>query len=268
MNGPYTVIYSYGMEHVGGKWKVIYGIGYQLPWSVAYCALPGIAYALPDWRLLQLSISIPIIIYIPIALSMYESPKWLLSKDKNEKAEKIVKKIVKFNKRNNNAENEIQLEKELYMNADLDGNEKSNYFDLFKTRNLRKMTLIQYFIWFGTSCIYYGLTINVGTLVPNASLYINFLIGGLVEIPSYFVAIIVILYSGRRLPLAGTYFLGGVSLFLMLTVLDSNAGSLAFSNIGKFGLTASFAIIYLYAAEIFPTVLRCLCIKYQDTAHK
>ena len=31
---------------------------------------------------------------------------------------------------------------------------------------------------------------------------------------------------------------------------------MVFSNIGKFGLTATFAIVYLYAAELFPTVLR------------
>ena len=41
-----------------------------------------------------------------------------------------------------------------------------------------------------------------------------------------------------------------------MTVLDNNAGSQAFSNIGKFGITAAFAVNYLYAAEIFPTVLR------------
>ena len=249
--GPYTVIFTYGMEHVGGKWNVIYGIGFQLPWSFAYCLLPLIAYYIPDWVWLQLTISIPLVLLIPIGLIMSESPKWLLSRNKVEKAEKIVRKIVKFNKKHD--VNDVKLHPIEQQSEDT---QKVTVLDLFKTPNLRKVSLIQYFAWFSTSCVYYGLTLNAGTLVPDASLHLNFLIGGLVEIPSYLLSILVILYSGRRIPLSGTFLLGGVSLFLMLTVLDNNAGSLAFSNIGKFGLTASFAIVYLYAAEIFPTILR------------
>lgn len=30
----------------------------------------------------------------------------------------------------------------------------------------------------------------------------------------------------------------------------------ALAMVGKFGITASFAVIYVYTAEIFPTVLR------------
>ena len=215
INGPYTVIYTYGMEHVGDKWKVIYGIGYQLQWSLAYCVMSGIAYVIPDWRWLQLTVSIPIIIYIPIALFMSESPKWLISKDKNEKAEKIVKKIAKFNRKTEVLDSEIKLERELYTNNKDKG--KATFLDLFRMRNLWKVTIIQYCIWFPTSLIYFGLRYNVGTLVPNANLYINFLIGGLVEIASYLFVMFILLYTGRRLPLAGFFFLGSVTLLLMLT---------------------------------------------------
>ena len=32
--------------------------------------------------------------------------------------------------------------------------------ELFKTPNLRKKTLIVYYMWFATACVYYGLTLN------------------------------------------------------------------------------------------------------------
>ena len=37
------------MEIVGGKWKVIVGIGLEFPWAIGYAVLPAIAYAVPDW---------------------------------------------------------------------------------------------------------------------------------------------------------------------------------------------------------------------------
>ena len=47
--------------------------------------------------------------------------------------------------------------------------------------------------------------------------------------------------------------------FIALTLrlfLFSENGKSVLSQIGKFGVTCAFAIIYVYAAELFPTVLR------------
>ena len=63
--------------------------------------------------------------------------------------------------------------------------EKSfNLFDLFKTSNLRKNTLIQYFNWFTTALVYYGLTFGVDNLIPG-NMYLNFSVSGLIEFPAY-----------------------------------------------------------------------------------
>ena len=52
------------------------------------------------------------------------------------------------------------------------------------------------------------------------------------------------------------YFLIGISLLLVLTMESSSPGVLAMATIGKFGAVCAFAIIYVQAAEIFPTVVR------------
>ena len=87
------------MEHIGGKWSVIYGIGFQLPWALAYCILPGMAYAIPNWFYLQLIISIPSVVYPIIALVIPESGKWFLSKGHNDKAERVLRKVAKVHRR-------------------------------------------------------------------------------------------------------------------------------------------------------------------------
>lgn len=57
------------------------------------------AYANPNWFYLQLIISIPSVIYPIIALVIPESGKWFLSKGHNEKAEKVLRKVAKVNRR-------------------------------------------------------------------------------------------------------------------------------------------------------------------------
>lgn len=43
---------------------------------------------------------------------------------------------------------------------------------------------------------------------------------------------------------------------IFLSALFSDYGKSVLSQIGKFGVTCAFAINYVYAAELFPTVLR------------
>ena len=50
-------------------------------------------------------------------------------------------------------------------------------------------------------------------------------------------------------------FFAGVSL-LVIPNIESVIGKIVLAQMGKFAITASFAMVYQYAAEIFPTVVR------------
>jgi len=120
---------------------------------------------------------------------------------------------------------------------------------------LRKKTLIQYFNWFTCSFIYYAFTLDQGNLIPGADIYLNNTVQGLSEFPAYALTIIVVLYFGRRLPLAGMFFSAAFFIFLSLFI-QPGVVQLIVSVLGKFFVTSAFATIYLYAVELFPTVLR------------
>ena len=49
------------------------------------------------------------------------------------------------------------------------------FFELFKYPNLRMKTLINYYLWFATSLIYYGLTLNSNNV--GGSLFVIFSVG-------------------------------------------------------------------------------------------
>ena len=93
--------------------------------------------------------------------------RWLLAQGRIEEAEKIVRKIAKFNG------NPLPPEFHLIPPHSSDKNGKNNaggifaFLNLFKTPNMRMKTLIIYYCWFTTAMIYYGLTLNsnnVGSL--------------------------------------------------------------------------------------------------------
>ena len=73
--GFWTTFYVYAMEMVGGKWKTLFGIGFEFPWALAYSILPGIAYTERNWRNLQLIISVPPAIFLIAYYFIPESPR-------------------------------------------------------------------------------------------------------------------------------------------------------------------------------------------------
>lgn len=130
--------------------------------------------------------------------------------------------------------------------------------------------------------VYYGLSLGVSRL--GTDLYLTQFVFGLVEIPARTLVLLVLPFS-RRLSQSGFLAVGGLACLLMLSIpagrmvaernifencaLHLRAASSQMSlfidhpniltglaMVGKFGITGSFAVIYVYTAELFPTVVR------------
>ena len=125
--------------------------------------------------------------------------------------------------------------------------------DLFKTPNLRKITLILWFSWAVNSFIYYGFSLNMSDFGGN--FYITFLLSGLIELPSILSTVLLLRFIGRSklFPLAMT--LTAVSCF---AVIPSKGEWLKvmFALLGKFGVISAWDIMSVQAPELFPTILR------------
>lgn len=86
------------MEIVGGIWSVIVGIGLEFPWAIGYALLPAIAYNVPAWYNLQLTITLPLIVFFFISFILPWNPRWLLSKGRLEEAEDILDRAMEINR--------------------------------------------------------------------------------------------------------------------------------------------------------------------------
>ena len=259
------------LELVGTKYRSDIGIGIEFGWALGYVLLPVIAYFIRDFRILQLTLTIPEIIFIYLAwIVVPESPRWQLTHGKFKSVERDIRTAAHQNCRAKGfAPDDQVIEPKLrrllkkFQDESRDqavskSNNDITLFDLWKTPNLRRKTFILYLTWAVNGFVYYGLSFNTNSLEGNP--YLNFALSGAVEIPAYALTLYALKRYGGRKPVLVSNMIGAGLAFLLILPFSSYDNLIwlrtSLAMVGKFFITASFAILYLYSAEIYPTVAR------------
>ncbi|XP_077127967.1 solute carrier family 22 member 13-like [Ranitomeya variabilis] len=235
-------------EWVGSSHRAYATIIGHVCFAVGQMGLAGLGYGIRSWRLLQIVSSAPTGLLVFYIWFLPESPRWLLTKGKNEKAKNLLQKAATFNRRTLPEDLLTQLQEEKQMKS-------GSMVDMFRLPSLRRITLVMSFIWFVNSLVYYGLSLNVGSF--GLDIYLTQLIFGAVEIPSRLGSMFIVQIFGRKLSQSLCLFLGG-TVCLIITAIPRTLPVVVtvLAVIGKFAIAASFSISYIYAAELFPTIIR------------
>lgn len=224
----------------------------QMFGTIKLLILAVLAYYIRDWRALILATVLPGIFVVFTFSMIPESPRWLLSEGRVKEAEEIMKDAALING--------VTISKpiRLLSHSKGKGHSKHEVKDLFKHRVLCSITLVLMFVWFTCSLVYYGISLNLKNL--GGDIYTNFAISASVEFPAYFCTIFFISWSGRRKSLF-IFLLGTATscwCCMKYTYSASAFTMAALAATGKFFITATFALIYVFSAELFPTVIRNL----------
>ena len=139
------------------------------------------------------------------------------------------------------------------MQSEDEQDKSHSILDLFKTPNLRKITLIFWYESAVNALVYYGFSLNMSDFGGN--FYISFLLGGLVEIPSFLLTAFLLRFIGRRKLFAIFMLLTAVSCFAVIPAKEVRL-KVMFALLGKFGVNSSLAVMGVHGPEMFPTVLR------------
>ncbi|XP_046583398.1 organic cation transporter protein-like [Haliotis rubra] len=250
--GVFMTSFVIGMELVGPSKRVLAGIVIELFWCLGLFILGALAYALRDWQHLQLVVSVPPVLMLFMWWFIPESARWLLSRGRDAEAEQIIRKAAEVNG--------VDLPPKIFDKSTLDLNQpQARVWEMFTTPVLLIRTLVIFVNWFVVSMVYYGLGLNVQNL--SGDIYLNFTIANIMETVAYVLCIILLDRTGRKNLHCGSMMLGGVACLLtMFPVMYGDSShawiTTTLSMIGKLGASAAFAIIYVFSAELFPTVVR------------
>ncbi|BFZ09185.1 hypothetical protein BsWGS_12224 [Bradybaena similaris] len=250
--GMFLSAFVIGMELVAPSKRKVAGIVIEIFWTAGLFIETGIAYGLRTWNYLQIALSIPSAVLLLYICLLPESPRWLINKGKYEEASKVLRHAAK--------RNGVDIPDHLLDFSKMERERKGeSVWKMFTIPRLLIRSLVIFYNWFVASMVYYGLSLNVGNL--SGDIYLNFFLSSLVELASYFFCLLVLDYTGRKPLQCFSMLLGGVACICTLfPVIFGHSGlswiTLVLSLVGKFGASAGFAVIYIFTAELFPTVMR------------
>lgn len=242
------------LEWLDVEHRTVAGVISTVFWTGGVLLLALVGYLIRSWRWLLLAATLPC---VPGIISIWwvpESARWLLTQGRVEEAKKYLLSCAKLNGRpvgegslSQEALNDVvTMEKAL---------QRPSYLDLFRTSQLRHISLCCMMVWFGVNFSYYGLTLDVSGLGLNV--YQTQLLFGAVELPSKIMVYFLVRHLGRRLTEAGML-LGAALTFGTSLLVSSETKSwiTALVVVGKAFSEAAFTTAYLFTSELYPTVLR------------
>ncbi|XP_034961302.1 organic cation/carnitine transporter 2 isoform X1 [Zootoca vivipara] len=249
----YVAAFVLGTEILGKSIRIIYcTFGVCIFYAFGYMLLPLCAYFIRDWRMLLVALTIPGLLYVPLWWFIPESPRWLLSQGRIKEAEDIIRKAAR---KNHVAAPDVIFD--LIEVQDVTSQDQRSYsiLDLLRTQNIRSITIMCVILWTVIAIGYFGLSLDTPNL--HGDIYVNCFLSAVIEIPAYSISWLLLHYLPRRYSMAGVLFLGGcVLLFIQFVPPHLTMLSVTLVMIGKFGITASFSMVYVYTAELYPTVVR------------
>ncbi|EPB80449.1 transporter, major facilitator family protein [Ancylostoma ceylanicum] len=253
--GIFVIAVVVGMELVGPKYRRLASVITGGFFAVGQILLGIEGNFVTNYQHLLLLITLPGAVFLSYWWLVPESPRWLVSQRRFEEADKILRRAAKTNG--------VTLPEKWWEELDSETERKEGktvrkykVWDLFKTPILRKRALVTFFLWPCVSMVYYGMALKPNIL--GGDMYLNFIFAALVEIPALVLVYLTIDRIGRRIVTSTGYFLAGACLLINYFLGDNVPllVSIIQMMISKGAITGTYAAIYTYTPELFPTVIR------------
>ncbi|XP_038077426.1 organic cation transporter protein-like [Patiria miniata] len=262
--GSYMGLYVLTLEVVGKSYRTAVTMALGIFYAIGYFFIATAAMYLRQWRSLSMALSISSVVLLIPLFFIHESIRWLVSKGRIDEAEKVIRKIAKMNKKT--------LPDVLFDKEDIQAETESkesvippSVIDLYKTPNMAVKTLNMQWNWFVNSLVYYGLSQSTNDLGVDD--YWAFFVSGAVEIPALLYATFGLECFGRKLNLGILELIGGVAC-LATIFIPKGIWRIVVAMIGKFCISATFSIVYVYTVELFPTPVRAVGLGVSSVASR
>ncbi|PZR45886.1 MFS transporter, partial [Paraburkholderia fungorum] len=212
------------------------------------------------WRAVMVITALPIVMLLWWRRALPESPRWLEARDRHAEADAIVSRMEA-----EVTQAGIRLEPLPAMRdasvplaagrASIVANVKALW-----TKKLARITAMTWLMWLSITFSYYafftwipGLLVQNGMTITRSFSYS--LVIYIAQIPGYFSGAWLNEKIGRQATIASYMILGGVSA-LGLALTRTDAGIMVSGILLSFFMNGTYAGVYAYTAEVFPTPIR------------
>ncbi|XP_007943044.1 steroid transmembrane transporter SLC22A24-like [Orycteropus afer afer] len=224
--------------------------------SIGQILLAGAAFAIQDWRTLQLTIAVPVFVLFVSSRWLAESARWLIITNNLNEGLKQLQRAAHINGRKDIGETlnlmcvRTIMQKE--MNA---GRMQASVFDLFRIPKLRLRIYYLSFVRLAIQLSYFGMVLNLQHWGGN--IFLSQVLFGAVSLPARYVVPLTLNYMGRRINQLLFMFMMGLCILVTVFVpqeMRTLRVALAVLGAGAFGVVSTSSSIH--HQELIPTVCR------------
>ncbi|CAH2084356.1 unnamed protein product [Euphydryas editha] len=258
----FSCCYILLMELMGPRYRVAAGATMNTFFSVGQITMGFIAWGVPNWQYLTLTLYIPQLLTLSYFWIMSESVRWYMSKGRFEEAEKVLKDVARVNKKTLSEKSlqglrENALDEKKRKAAEEAEKKKEPWLIVLVFRHKAILTrlAVSPVWWITNTFIYYGMSINSVNLSGNR--YLNYAAVSAAEIPGYWTAVFLMGKIGRKPVLAGAFWVCAACQIGYIFMPEGLYGaSLTLFLIGKYSIAMVMTSVYVYTAELYPTKYR------------
>uniref|UniRef100_A0A8D2CX45 Solute carrier family 22 member 16 n=1 Tax=Sciurus vulgaris TaxID=55149 RepID=A0A8D2CX45_SCIVU len=256
-SGYHVVVFIYVMEFIGMKFRTCVSIHLHTSFAIGIITVSLMSQLVKTMWIYQMILSTVTVPFILCCWMLPETPFWLFSKGKYKEAQILVDIMAEGNM--------VGCDLSELFSLDLNGPvsnasvaKKHNITDLFFDWNIASRTLMLWIIWFTCSLGFFSLNLNAFNIINNESLQL-ILVGSLEIAATSFVSIVLDRVGRRKVLICSLLCTVLVCGMLMVIPQENQNGTIwtiVVVMIGKFAIGSAFGLIYLYTAELYPTIIR------------
>ncbi|OQV15161.1 Solute carrier family 22 member 3 [Hypsibius exemplaris] len=261
IQGASLCAFTLMVETFPKQYREFAGVGAQLFWAGGVILLGGFGYVLPNWRHLQLLISLSVVVSLAYVCFVKESLRWLYINQRFNEAADVTHYMLHFNRKKHTKKiADCADYLALWYQKEHEDEEKSanSFVNLFTSPQLRRRVLGMSYIWFTASIWYYAISFAITDFI--GSKYINLAVAGVIDFLITVACMYIVKRFGCRLPMFYCLVMGGVLAIVAGCLPATNLGfKIARTVLGQLsrGMAhAVFNMMFPYASDLLPTAVR------------